>query len=423
MKVMRPTGSKLHRAWKCPASMVLPWNRNEREEARTEPFRNRGKDVHAFLEIVRSEGLEVALGKAPADLVGLCKALDLDNLPAHLSTEVAFAWNFKARRARELGRNLGHRDYASLPNPPTEDEIAATIDIVGVATGERGSRGYAGDYKTGHTVYPRPEAFAQTLLAGVCVRDAYGCDDMVLELIYIHDDGTHHTVRDLVDGWVLDSFEADVERVMREREELAADALAGRPVPATEGDHCDYCGAYAHCPAKMALIRSIPEQLTQLGVGVAPSLDGEGMELILDTGAIQRRTAGAMYIAVERIEEVLGRIKGAICELGWHEPVVLPDGRVIEPRDDTRRSVDGRIAAVVLERLYGREEAMSAISVETSLDAIRRVVTKNAPTGAKIATKRKDGAFDKVLADLEASGGIASNTRRKCSPRHPRKKG
>lgn len=419
---MKPTGSKLHRAWRCPASMVLPWSSSDHHEERTEPARGRGQAIHRFLERVKVVGVEEALAEVPAEIEPLCRALDLDNLPAHLATEVAFAWNWRTRRARELGRGLGHREYATLENPPTDDEIACTIDTVGLAVLDGGRRrGYCGDYKSGRTRYPRPEAFAQTLLGACCIRDALSCDDVVVELTYIHDDGTDHKVRDTVDAWVLDSFEADVERVMRDRDELSAEYKAGRSLPVVEGDHCDYCGAYAACPAKVALVRAVPAELTALGVEVVPAFDGS-IELTINSQAINRRTAGQMYMAVERIEEILGKLKGQICELGWHEPVLLPDGRVIEPRETVKRALDGRTAAGVLERRYGREEAMKAVQVDVSIAAVKEVAMRHMERGQKMTKKDGTGVLDLLLDEIDKAGGLARNVSTHCSPRHPRKK-
>jgi len=201
-KRLRLSGSKIHRVWRCPASAVLPQDTSDDREARTEPARGRGKAVHSYLERVRSVGREQALGEVPAEVLPLCKALVIDELPTHLATEVAYAWNWRTRTARELGRNLGHRDYDALPNPPDRScEIPCTLDAVGMGVFKRkdGSelrRGYNGDYKVGHTRYPRPDSYGQTLLGGCCIRSVMNLDDVTLELLHIDEDGDCHPVRD-----------------------------------------------------------------------------------------------------------------------------------------------------------------------------------------------------------------------------------
>lgn len=408
---MRVTGSKLHRVWKCAASAVLP--QVERDQSASEPARDKGKAIHAFLERVKAIGRPAALAEAPKDLLPLLEALDLDDLPVGLACEVAFAWNWRDGTARELGRNMD-RGYDTCDLPVDwECEIPCTIDVVGVAEvvqllidSEDGKRrGYVGDYKSGHVKYPAPDMFGQLLLGALCVRSVYGCDDVVVELIHIHDNGGHHKARRTVTDWDLDGFAGELRGAM-DQVGAAQWPEIHQPDP-VEGPWCDYCPAYRACPAKLALVRQLPQELVQLGVRP----DRESGELQLSPGALTVRNAAMAWMAIERIEDVLARAKQEICGIGAFEPVELPDGRVIgwTPGQE-RRSVNGKVAAELLERRYGREERDKRVEVSVSMAELRHAVVAHIKPGEKIETAKGTGVLDGLLAELERMGGLETKT-------------
>ena len=137
---VQPSGSRIHRIWKCPPSMILP----QVETDEVSPAADRGRTIHSFLERVRELGTEAAIVWAtsgmPADeaktISWILRAINVDDLPTHLATEVAFLYDWKARIAREIGRGLG-RDYVGHLRRTGQDpigptEIPLTIDLVGV---------------------------------------------------------------------------------------------------------------------------------------------------------------------------------------------------------------------------------------------------------------------------------------------------
>lgn len=412
------TGSKWHRVWQCPPSAILPQIIDDAREARTEPARGRGRSIHTFLENVKAVGKEQALAEAPQELLPLLSALDIASLPVHLSTEVAFALNMLTGAVRELGRNLGHRDYHLLENPPTDDEIAFTSDVIGTQETEKGVFGFVGDYKSGWTKYPAPDKFGQTILGALAVRALYGCLKVVVELIYLDDDGNHYAVRRVMDDWDLDIAERSFLKAWKELDRTEEDFEAGRPLAYHEGHHCDFCGARKNCQAKVGMIKAMPAELVRMGI----KKDDKTGELELTPGLITRETAGNMFVAAERLREVLGKVMQEVCNLGWEEPIPLADGRVIERYITRKRDVDGRKAATVLEKLYGRDKALTAIQIDVTLDAIRKLVVANKREDEKIQTKKGDGALDKVLKQIEALGGIANNVSEACKPHMPTKR-
>lgn len=452
---VRITGSKVHRVWKCPASAVLPQAYEDNDPS---PAAKRGTAIHAFLEQVGKVGRGAALADAPAEVVPLLEALDLENLPVGLATEVSFAWNWQTGAVRELGRNLSRRpdggvDYDNiepirpicefcqrrrdqaiaenkagwvlcdvcLSRPTGVDwscEVPLTIDVMGVADrGGDGSlrsvvrRGYVGDYKSGHSKYPAPDMFGQTLLAAVCVAKVYGCDDVVVELLHIHDNGGHHAARRTVNEWDLQAFEAELQGAMS-----IVDQPGGLLDP-VEGPWCDHCPAFRGCPRKLALVRAIPEQLVQLGVRPDP----ESGALVLTPGALTVRNAAAAWEAIERIEDVLARAKEEICSIGAFEDIPLSDGRVIGRLVTERRALNGKVAAELLRERYGTAAAQY-IEESVTLAAMRQAVVKHIRPGERIETKAKNGVYDKLLDEVEQRGGLEVKVTDAVRPHVPKKK-
>jgi hypothetical protein len=438
-----PSGSKIHRFWRCTASAILPQDTNEDRDAKHEPARGRGKDVHRFLERIGqlraeqpdgqlAERRDKALSELPRSVATgnpvhdriymLCAALDLERLPAHLATEVAYCWDVLTGDVRELGRNLGHRDYHLLENPPSETEVPFTLDAIGAAsiplpTGRTIRRGYVGDYKLGHTRYPRPGDFGQTLLGAIGIRRLHNLDEVVVELIFIDEDGDHYTVRDNLDSWDLDTFERELGGAFDSIPQLEADYQAGRGLPLHEGPHCAHCNAYKHCDAKTALMRAMPAELVRLGMR-----QGGNAELEFTPGAITRRNAAVMYQALEAIEALIKRGKAEICEMGYQEPIPLDDGRIIEPRETRRRSISGPVAATVLQARWGPEEVKKRIELKCSLDALRDACIARKGPKDKLETRRKDGMLDLLVAEIERAGGVGESVSRDCKPYMPRGK-
>lgn len=427
---MKLSASKIHRAWQCPASAVLPQNIDDTREERTEPARTRGNAVHRFLERVnlvgRAEALAeaiedvAAIGHVDHDIIRMLEALDLDNLPTHLSSEVAYAYNLETGVVRELGRNLGHRDYDQLAEPPVWPEIPGTFDVIGFQDMGGVRRGYVGDYKTGWTRYPAPDQYGQTMSGALCVQAAHNCDEVVVELIHLDEDGQHYASRRTMDGWDLEAASIAFSRIPRAIAEAQEEFLAGRPLPTHEGAHCDFCGAYKSCSAKLGLARSMPAELIRFGA--TPTTGDKGEAVIgLAPGVITRENAGEIFVAAERMQTFLGLVKTEICNMGWTDPVPLPDGRTIQPVRSSRRELDGHKVAAYLERKYGREEALSAVDIKVTMDSLRRVVARHKGAKEKIETKKGDGVLDLAIAELEAAGAVAVNTTETCKPRMPRR--
>jgi hypothetical protein len=437
---VRVTGSKVHRVWKCPASAVLPQAYQSDDPS---PAAQRGTAIHAFLEAVGKVGRGAALANAPADVVPLLEALDLENLPVGLATEVSFAWSWQTGGVRELGRNLprpptGAVDYDHPSVQPPVDwsrEVPITIDVMGVArmaspesTLYPPKRGYVGDYKSGHSKYPAPDMFGQTLLAAVCVAKVYGCDDVVVELLHIHDNGGHHAVRRVVNEWDLQAFEAELQAAMQAIQPVVVEGVVEwlegggeNPLPTgptpREGPWCNYCPAFRGCPAKLALVRAIPTELMRLGAvaGIEPGT------MQITPGALTIRNAAAAWETIERIEDVLARCKEEICSIGAFEAIPLSDGRIIGRLVTERRALNGKVAAELLRERYGAG-ASEFIEESVTLSALRQAAARNIRPGEKIETKAGTGVYNRLLADVEQRGGLEVKVTDAVRPHVPKKR-
>lgn len=435
---MRITGSRVHRVWKCPASAALRQFADDSLAA--EPARGRGKAIHAFLQRVGTVERAQLLADAPPELVPLLEALDLENLPVGLATEVSFAWNWRERTARWIGADLpllpdggvnyDYDDHPAIIPVDWDSEIPCTLDVVGVAQAHDGERygtlavkrGYVGDYKSGHSKYPPPDMFGQTLLGACCVAHVYGCDDVVVELIHIHDNGGHHTVRRIVNSWELSSFEDELEDAMEtveDRARLGLPIVDPAEVPAPrEGPWCEHCPAYRGCPQKLALVRALPQELAHLGVARA----GLGFGLTFDPAALTVSNAAGAWMAIERIEDVLAEAKKELCRLAWHETIPLPDGRVLGRLETSKRAVNGRVAADLLERKYGAEERNRRVEVSVTLAALRQTAVAHLQKGEKLETRNKTGVYDRLLEELERDGGLETKVTDAVRPHVPKRK-
>jgi len=426
---MRITGSRVHRVWKCPASAALRQFSDDSPAAEPAPARGRGKAIHAFLQRVGTVERAQLLADAAPELVPLLEALDLENLPVGLATEVSYAWNWRERTARWLGVDFRYdRRVAWITttrrsrHPSTgiprsharwtwSEPPACAAPPVG-RRGYVGGRGYVGDYKSGHSKYPAPDMFGQTLLGAACVAPVYGCDDVVVELISIHDNGGHHTVRRIVNTWELDDFAAELYEAM---ERATTAQFEGWPNPweeepqPKEGTWCEYCPAYRGCPAKLALVRALPAELALLGV--APERG-----LILDPTALTVSNAAGAWMAIERIEEVLGEAKAELCRLAWHETIPLADGRVLGRLETSKRAVNGKLAAELLERRYGVAERHLRAKVSVTLEALRQAAAAHLQKGEKLETKSGTGVYDRMLDELERDGGNRDESHRRGAP-------
>ena len=399
----RITGSRAHRIIRCPASAVLP----HVEHDRSSPAADRGTAIHAFLEVVRTVGPDAAIARAPAELRPFLAAIDVESLPTHLATEVSFAFDWRSRRGRELGRGIG-RDYAAAAElhelgPLTDSEDCLTVDILG--HDRAAGVAYVGDYKTGRSRYPMPDKFAQTMLAAAAVRSALGVSEVRLELIYIDDEGDDFRTRSSVDEWAIDDWCDEWATARGAIAGLELEHAAGRPLSVRDGDHCDHCPAFNYCPGKTALVRALPTSVDE----------------VLASGYMSRDRMAAAWRACERLKDLIGTVQSQICMAATIEPLELGDGEILGPKTTVRETLRGEIAAAVLGEWHGAEAVKEAITISMSKDALRSAVVARKKEGEKISTKKRDGVLDRIEAEIRRRDGYDQRVSYSVGISRPRK--
>lgn len=372
------SGSRIHRVVLCPASESLP----HVTDAGPRPEAERGTLIHRFLERAIQVGADVAMTEAPEHLRPYLAAIDFESLPAGLAAEVSFAWDWKARTGRELGRNLG-RNYQGL----APREIPLTMDLVGLDKPK--GLVLVRDYKTGHTRLPRPGSYGQTLLGGLAACSAYGVDTAVLELTYLDGDGDTWTVRDTVDAWDLATYGDAIERAMEEVQERTLDG-GDDEMSVVEGDHCAYCPAFKSCPAKTALVRQMP--------GLVDAASAPGY--------LAPDRLAKTFHQIQAMKEILGRVESEVFALAAFDELDLGDGTVLGPVTTVREKYQGDVAAQVLTDIYGPEVAKRASKISVTKESLRDAVHSQLQPGDKLATKAGTGKLDRVNQEIRARNGV-----------------
>lgn len=401
------SGSKSHRVWKCPASAVLPQVDTDEQS----PYASRGKIIHRFLERCRIDEKEAALLEAPEEMRPFLELLDIDELPTHVATEVTFAWDWRHRKGREIGRNLD-RQYI-IPGfleglgiePLSATEHFVTVDVFGGEKRDGIYLGLVGDYKTGHTRYPSPEKFAQTMLGAVAARSAHRFDEMILDVYYIDEKAENYRARRRVDEWDLDAFEESWANAMELVDSYEQLTLTGQTPNVVEGVHCQHCNATKSCPAKVGLVSRLPVAIDDVR-----------------TGTMTRARAASAWLVLEQMGDLIKLMKEEIRGMAFHEPIELADGRVLSLVETERRALDASKAIPILRARYGQEAVDRAVDLSLSLGALEAEVNARRGPKEKLKTKNRDGVLDRILAEIDKAGGLEVRKTSNVTAKVPKKR-
>ena len=341
---MSVTASQLNRLMRCPASNSFPGVMD------SSSYSADGVAIHAFLENVSKLGRDAALALVPEDLRPRCARIPCEDLPVNLSAEVPLALDLHTGRARICSRR--GRQYDVWPN-----EWAGTADVVG----RMGEVVFVADWKTG----PRPVAVRdnwQLAFYAVAAARLYDASGAVVEVIQIDEDGEIYRKRielDLVD--LDDAFGAFVD-LRASIEEAESDVRDGRAPSVREGDHCNRCPSFVHCPAKVALVK-------RMAHGHAYD------EFEAAIGALDIADAGRVYLEVKRFKRLVNRIERQIYAIASERPIPLPGGeelRLVTKEGNER--IDGDIAWSVISSLFDRETADRAVGRTASKAGLKRAL-------------------------------------------------
>lgn len=376
-----PSGSKLGRQLVCPASIVLPKAESEN------PFSDRGRAIHLFLERASVVGRDRALAEVGPKWREACVDIDVTRIPKGCTAEVAFAYDAIGGTGRLVGTSVG-RNYG----PRGAWDIFATADLYKITDGKV----YIGDWKTtsGHDTYaPAASENWQLKIMALAAARAFGGTSADIAIIKVYPDGTigqpdvHH----------MDAMELDECAVTIKEFALRAERIHGRfqdfkevPDP-VEGEHCKWCPSFQFCPTKTAIVRHVA---------------GEPVTFENSLKALTPATAGKAWKTILDAESMIKRAKDAIRQMAEHNPVQLPNGRVLGPVEIPRESVDGMEAFRVLSEMCDRQTAQSAVELSSSKEAIRRAIRPVAETrGISLAQLERE-----VLAELRSRNGVRTSS-------------
>lgn len=271
-------------------------------------------------------------------------AFDLLESCGAVRVEVAYAWDWKTGKVRELGVDIGRNYRVSAT------EVAGTADVVGVS--------FIADWKTGKEA-PKAENNAQLMFLAMCAAKL-GHPIERIQILHVKPDGSVWTDTCEVTEFDLEAFEAELRREIQ--------ALPGA-FP-TAGKHCRYCPMVAVCPKTVET--------------VAEPSDSFPLALYSVSDIVSPEHAAWLLHRIEAAESMLGSVKAMVRkyadEIG-HIP--LADGKKWGPYQVTRETIVGSrdklLAAGVPEEL---------IEYSVAKGAVEEFAKRGAPKGKGAAAVR-----------------------------------
>jgi hypothetical protein len=374
----------MDRAAICPPSIALP---QIFAEGTDDDAKAKGSATHQFLDRVAKVGREQALAESDDRWRERCSSINLAKLADRLklSTEVALAYNWREDTARIL-TPVAPRVYEI----DVESEVPCTGDVVAYDPEQR--RVYAGDYKGPRAWLPKPDQSMQLGLEAVALARIYGADSAEVEYIRILDDGESRRFDGVLDAFGIEAAAARIRETMELVTETRAQFERGLVPNVTEGQHCRYCPARMHCPAKTAGMRAV---LVQPPVSMREAITPEN--------------AATVYGMWRAAKDRLSQIEAAIYAYGKTQSIPLgdeEDGSVRYFGELTREGndvVDGAKAHAVIAKRYGGEVANQVVTMETTKKAIGDAIKKHKPADA---TQKAE--MDGIIDEIKALGGVSN---------------
>lgn len=374
-----PSASRLDLAMACVGSVVL-----EVVDQRLEAG-DVGHNLHAELDTARNGGEASAWAS---------KALEA--APVWLpqaESEVTYSLDAKTGEVRREGSHLARRYGDST------QRFWGTADYV-ATDGMGADMAHVVDLKTGLLDMPH---LWQLRFGAIGVHS-----EARSALVRV---GTLHAPRDERRPWLEwgETYDAlDVAGFIGELKLLAwrigkgrEDVKAGSVPRLTTGKHCEWCPARLRCPAQVELVKRWAGKTDEAA---------RDIEALLDVD-----TAGEAWRRIEAADAVLKSARRQLYAFGAQHPFPLGDGRMFgRHRQRGRDVVDAQRAFRALAERFGSDEALKAVTLETSKSKVWDFVAEKAPHGEK----RK--AADAFVAEMRATGVIAEKWKDDVGPYDPR---
>lgn len=392
---MITSGSGLERYINCLGSSVLP----RALDADGSKYSERGKELHAFLQRI-GEGakVDVALEMVDERYRGDAAAIDLEHLRdvLGLTCEMTFAYNPVFDTARVLGVGL-EREYVAAGL--TEDEIPATMDVVGLNSPTNPTIGKVVDYKFGWSKLTPAARNWQMIGGALCISRVYDLDEVGVQLIHMRDklparrDIATFSPADL--AIAAAQTRARWDEVLRAREHYERTRIEPE---VTKGAWCRHCPSYHACGAQMALVRAATSR--------------EVYEEPVREGSLAQADVARVFLLLEDLEEPRKRLLAACYAAAKERPVLLrteEDGTevwlgITEVTGNTKLDAD-KARTLAREMLGARNDGKPGdpadeISIhQVSLDRIEAAIKLRVPKGKGAATMRT------FLDELKRRGG------------------
>lgn len=324
------SASSLDRVMVCPASTTLP-----QIDVPT-MWRERGRWIHKYRELRDTVSETLALAQIPPEFREACRHLVLDALPPGAEHEVAYAYDVDTGTARRL-EGCTDRNYEVFDLGPFE--IPGTLDVQYMD----GDTIVVPDYKTAYGKRVLPATSPTMMLYGLCAWKVSGARKC--RLIYRNTDIGRDFVSE-VDFFQFLEFE-DSLRHAQKWIAAARAAAAARKVPVvTQGDHCRYCPAQEHCPAKNALAERVRTGEMARRVG--------SLIVDLDDDDQFRR----LFQFYRKLDGMTKRIKDALRARVLERPGPTRHGYEYAARQTRgKETLDGDTVHRVVTEMYGPEVA------------------------------------------------------------------
>ena len=345
-----PSASGLDRAVACTASVVLP------QVSTSSPAAERGTAMHTYLEkVARGDDPIVAVESAPEQYREWLRLIDVTKLfedrSQNLDIEQAFALDVATSKVRFITK-LSDRDYG----PVSDTEFVGTLDLsYRAASGRLVVR----DYKSGMNLGD-PSSKMQLRFFALCYHLLLGKTEVDVEFVYVDEDGTITTERAETPLGVLEFQETlGALRELSGAVATSRSAYALGTFPTVKpGDHCRYCGAYQHCPAKPSLLKT-----------ALPDVEFVAGSLAL----MSPERIGAAYLKLQEIKNLTKHIDDVIRECVEQQDLPLGNGKRLTMASSSRSSFDSN-RLIALARKLGADEGMiRSCMKKTTFDKLQQV--------------------------------------------------